>query len=159
MAVLLLTRPAWTSACCVSPLTAIAILVGGLFGLTSGLESSDISQASFPRVTRERSSPAPAPRFLRDTQKALRDLGHQPGPIDGVVGPRTRAALMSYQRAEGLPATGRLETETMARLDIHERLFRRTSHAPRRAAPIPAPAAPSAVLALLAADHEAAESP
>jgi Putative peptidoglycan binding domain len=68
--------------------------------------------------------PTPAPRFVRDAQRALRDLGYAPGPMDGIVGPRTREALRRYQRSEGLPTTGRLDVETMARLDVHQRLFR-----------------------------------
>lgn len=33
-------------------------------------------------------------------QQALKDEGFDPGPIDGIVGPRTNAALRDYQRAE-----------------------------------------------------------
>ncbi|MGH7316075.1 MAG: peptidoglycan-binding domain-containing protein [Candidatus Rokuibacteriota bacterium] len=65
----------------------------------------------------------PAPRFVREAQQALRDLGYRPGPVDGVVGPRTKGALAQYQRAEKIQVTGRLDAETMVRLDIHERLF------------------------------------
>jgi murein L,D-transpeptidase YcbB/YkuD len=66
---------------------------------------------------------APAPRFVREAQRALRDLGYQPGPADGVVGPRTKAALAAYQRSEKIAVTGRLDSETMVRLDIQKRLF------------------------------------
>ncbi len=46
-------------------------------------------------------------------QRALKDAGHNPGPIDGVVGRETLAAVASYQQKKGLP-TGGL---TMATLD------------------------------------------
>ena len=65
----------------------------------------------------------PEPRFVREIQRVLRDLGYRPGPIDGTVGPRTQAALTRYQRAEGIAETGYLDAETMVRLDIHERVF------------------------------------
>jgi hypothetical protein len=65
----------------------------------------------------------PEPRFVREVQRVLRDLGYRPGPIDGTVGPRTQAALTRYQRAEGIAETGYLDAETMVRLDIHERVF------------------------------------
>ena len=65
----------------------------------------------------------PAPRFVREAQQTLRHLGYQPGPADGVMGPRTKTALAQYQRAERIRVTGQLDAETMARLDIHERVL------------------------------------
>jgi hypothetical protein len=64
------------------------------------------------------------PRFIREAQRALGELGYRPGPIDGVVGPRTRDALARYQRSQKIPETGYLDAETMVRLDIHERVSR-----------------------------------
>jgi len=51
-------------------------------------------------------------------QQALKDEGHDPGPIDGVFGPRTRAALREYQKKEGLTATGRWDDATRAKLGV-----------------------------------------
>lgn len=39
-------------------------------------------------------------------QTALSQQGYYRGPIDGVVGPGTRAAIAAYQRDNGLPVTG-----------------------------------------------------
>jgi peptidoglycan hydrolase-like protein with peptidoglycan-binding domain len=36
---------------------------------------------------------------LMDIQRALQRAGHDPGPIDGIYGPLTRAAVRSYQQA------------------------------------------------------------
>jgi Putative peptidoglycan binding domain len=89
--------------------TAIVLqLAGGSYG--------------FARPARQ--AAAPAPRFVREAQQTLRQLGYQPGPIDGVVGPRTKSALAQYQRAERIKVTGQLDSETMARLDIQERVLR-----------------------------------
>jgi peptidoglycan hydrolase-like protein with peptidoglycan-binding domain len=49
-------------------------------------------------------------------QKALKQMGHDPGPIDGVMGERTREALRAYQAKQGLGATGRLDDATLAKL-------------------------------------------
>jgi peptidoglycan hydrolase-like protein with peptidoglycan-binding domain len=37
-------------------------------------------------------------------------------PVDGKMGPKTHAALMDFQKAKGLNATGRVDKETMAAL-------------------------------------------
>jgi peptidoglycan hydrolase-like protein with peptidoglycan-binding domain len=49
-------------------------------------------------------------------QKALKQSGHDPGPIDGVAGPRTTSALKAYQQANGLETTGQLDDATRAKL-------------------------------------------
>jgi peptidoglycan hydrolase-like protein with peptidoglycan-binding domain len=54
---------------------------------------------------------------IERVQTALKQNGHDPGPIDGVSGPRTTAALKAYQKAQGLEPTGRLDEATLAKLD------------------------------------------
>jgi peptidoglycan hydrolase-like protein with peptidoglycan-binding domain len=80
-------------------------------------------------ATRPGTTTQPAPRYVREAQRALRELGYEPGPADGVVGPRTREALLKYQRSERIAATGRLDPETMVRLDIQKRLFPKQARA------------------------------
>jgi Putative peptidoglycan binding domain len=53
---------------------------------------------------------------VRGAQQTLRDKGFDPGPIDGVMGPRTSAAVRDFQSKEGLTATGQLDADTRARL-------------------------------------------
>ena len=53
---------------------------------------------------------------VRSAQMALRDKGHNPGPIDGVMGPRTSAAVREFQQKENLTASGQLDAETRAKL-------------------------------------------
>jgi len=53
---------------------------------------------------------------VRAAQQALRDKGFNPGPIDGVMGPRTTAAVKDFQEKENLTVTGSLDAETNARL-------------------------------------------
>jgi peptidoglycan hydrolase-like protein with peptidoglycan-binding domain len=64
------------------------------------------------------------PPFVLEAQRALRDLGYDPGPLDGLISPQTRAALQKYQAAERLPVTGELDATTIERLDVYRRLFR-----------------------------------
>ena len=54
----------------------------------------------------------------RAAQGALKTQGFDPGPIDGRMGPRTKAALTDYQRKNDLPTTGMLDDATMSRLNV-----------------------------------------
>jgi peptidoglycan hydrolase-like protein with peptidoglycan-binding domain/DNA invertase Pin-like site-specific DNA recombinase len=45
-------------------------------------------------------------RQVREVQRKLRALGQRPGPVDGIYGPRTRAAIQRFQRTADRPATG-----------------------------------------------------
>ncbi|WP_372425489.1 peptidoglycan-binding domain-containing protein [Salinarimonas chemoclinalis] len=56
--------------------------------------------------------PAPDLRVAA-VQEALVALGHGPMTVDGLFGPATRAALESFERAEGLPVTGALDGATL----------------------------------------------
>ncbi|WP_439579599.1 trypsin-like peptidase domain-containing protein [Elioraea sp.] len=64
------------------------------------------------------SAPAQAPTEGRPAaaQRALAALGYDPGPPDGVIGPRTRHAITSFQRDQNLPVSGELDTSTLAAL-------------------------------------------
>ena len=53
---------------------------------------------------------------VKSAQQALAQAGHDPGSIDGVLGRQTVAALRAYQKANGLPETGRLDEPTLAKL-------------------------------------------
>jgi peptidoglycan hydrolase-like protein with peptidoglycan-binding domain len=54
--------------------------------------------------------------YVEEMQKALRAQGHDPGPIDGVIGPQTEAALRAYQKQHGLEETGRPNDPTLTKL-------------------------------------------
>ena len=56
--------------------------------------------------------PPPAAE-VSDAQQRLRGLGHYHGPIDGIWGPETQAAVERYQRNRGMMATARLDNSTM----------------------------------------------
>jgi hypothetical protein len=55
--------------------------------------------------------------LVKRMQVALRDHGHDPGPIDGIIGTRTLAALNSFQKSEGL-AVGGVTYESLDRLGL-----------------------------------------
>ena len=55
---------------------------------------------------------------IRKLQIALNEKGFNLGNPDGVWGPRTREALISFQRQQGFRATGQIDQETMAALGV-----------------------------------------
>lgn len=55
---------------------------------------------------------------VKAAQQSLRDHGFDPGPIDGIHGPRTTAAVRQYQKAQGLTVNGHLDSATTARLNV-----------------------------------------
>ena len=48
---------------------------------------------------------------IANVQRALRRLGYDPGPIDGILGTGTRMAIRSFQADHGLPVTGRVSEQ------------------------------------------------
>ena len=76
----------------------------------------------------------------RNMQQALQAKGYNPGPIDGIHGPRTSAALREYQKAEGLKVTGQMDGETRQRL-----MAGSASSSPAASPSTGAPASPSTV--------------
>ncbi|MEM1057822.1 MAG: peptidoglycan-binding domain-containing protein [Verrucomicrobiota bacterium] len=54
--------------------------------------------------------------LVRDVQGRLSALGYAVGEIDGYYGPNTAGALRAFQNDAGLPATGRINEETVAAL-------------------------------------------
>ncbi|MEM1088126.1 MAG: peptidoglycan-binding protein [Pseudomonadota bacterium] len=58
------------------------------------------------------------PNTIKSLQQALASRGLYRGSIDGIMGPRTRKALVEFQRGAGLPHAGYLTTDTMAALGV-----------------------------------------
>jgi peptidoglycan hydrolase-like protein with peptidoglycan-binding domain len=55
---------------------------------------------------------------VKEVQQALKDKGYDPGPVDGVMGAKTKEALKSFQNASNLPATGSLNAQTADKLGV-----------------------------------------
>lgn len=82
---------------------------------------------------------------VRKAQKRLQEVGFDPGPIDGLFGPQTQAALREFQSAHGLPQTGQLDASTRAALmdeDMPGAPGTATPGARPMGEPMPAPTTP-----------------
>lgn len=62
---------------------------------------------------------------IEAAQQALLDIGYAPGPVDGVIGGKTRRAIRAFQRREKLPVTGRLTNQTQSVLFAKQAEFKR----------------------------------
>lgn len=56
------------------------------------------------------------PADIRALQRHLIDLGYDPGQPDGMIGPKTRDAILAFQQDQDLPPTGLITAELMALL-------------------------------------------
>ena len=55
---------------------------------------------------------------IRQVQQALKKEGHDPGPVDGVMGEKTQQALRDFQKSKNLKVTGRLDDQTADALGV-----------------------------------------
>jgi hypothetical protein len=55
--------------------------------------------------------------IIKKIQKALANKGYQPGPVDGIMGAKTKAELFKFQKDENLP-NGNLSIETLEKLGV-----------------------------------------
>ncbi len=60
-----------------------------------------------------------AAEMAKDIQRALKNAGFYDGAIDGKIGPKTKAAIESFQKARGLTADGKVGPKTWAELSKH----------------------------------------
>jgi localization factor PodJL len=70
----------------------------------------------FNNVPWVRTSQGPSRSQVREAQTLLASLGYQVGTPDGVMGARTRTAIVEFERASGLNETGRVSGALINRL-------------------------------------------
>ena len=54
---------------------------------------------------------------VRKLQKNLKELGFNPGRVDGVFGPATKAAVIAFQKSKGMVADGNVEPKMLSALN------------------------------------------
>jgi peptidoglycan hydrolase-like protein with peptidoglycan-binding domain len=85
-------------------------------GLVLLLSAPSMAQdSSMSQNTSTTATPSP----VTAVQQKLNELGYEAGPNDGLMGPRTRAAIRRFQTDAGLPVTGRIDKELLAQLESY----------------------------------------
>ncbi len=99
----------------------IGTAVGGIAGLLTDKDDLDIGDPFWEWFRDGGSSQqlagSPGGGSVARTQEGLARLGYDPGPLDGVYGPRTAAAIREYQSDYGLPVTGQPSASLAARIE------------------------------------------
>ncbi len=75
-----------------------------------GSEAPTQQTAEAPTQQTAYADPA-SPELVRSIQSGLTELAYETGPVDGLVGPRTRGAIRQYQQDHGLLSDGRATKE------------------------------------------------
>ncbi|MGC2007457.1 peptidoglycan-binding protein [Trebonia sp.] len=76
---------------------------------TSPAQNVNPAQPTTPAVTPSAS--------VKKLQQELGQLNYYEGPVDGIMGPQTTAAITDLQRQAGLPQTGTMNAATQKALD------------------------------------------
>lgn len=97
----------------------MALIAGmGVTGLAacSNMTGGGASQSSHSMAA---TAPTVAPEMVKQVQSKLRDGGYyKQGPVDGVWGSGTEAAVRSFQRDHSLGSSGQLDVPTLQALNI-----------------------------------------
>lgn len=71
------------------------------------------------RHTESESAPAPTGDLIvQAVQQALGSAGYYSGPVDGVAGPQTRAAILAFERESGRAETGQATPDLIAAIEV-----------------------------------------
>lgn len=81
-------------------------------------KSGDPTQKSGDQMQKKGTMSGAADDGVKAVQEALKGKGHDPGPVDGIMGPRTSTALKEFQKSQGLRETGQLDAETRSKLEM-----------------------------------------
>jgi len=97
-----------------------AVLAVGTMGtgLAAGYGQQGAQQQPSQQQSSSQSQSSQNQQHVREVQQKLMQEGHDVGSIDGQFGPKTEAALRSYQQEEGLQATGQIDEQTLQKLGI-----------------------------------------
>ena len=104
----------------IGAVTGLTLLEGALLGAVAGGLTGALTDADFINLG--------DPIWAKNDRKAnrsatarvqagLAQLGYDPGPVDGVQGPKTTSAIRAYQRDNGLLVDGRPTRELAEHID------------------------------------------
>jgi Putative peptidoglycan binding domain len=98
---------------------AVVLLIGHSSTAPATVGSSTSSASANPSTRSPPLTPVPPVQpssAVVQLQRELGQLNYYEGPVDGLMGPQTIAAIKDLQRQAGLPQTGQMNAATQAAL-------------------------------------------
>jgi len=83
-------------------------------------ETAKEAGATAQEAKMERKAMAKGSEEIRKLQEALKTKGEDPGVVDGILGKKTHAALKTFQEANGLKGSGKLDDQTAQKLGVEK---------------------------------------
>lgn len=101
-----------------APAASLREMTSEATGADNFEQASDSAPAERPLAAVEPRRPPPLVELntVALAQSQLNALGYGAGPVDGILGPRTRAAIRRFQADTGLPTDGRMSDPLIAAL-------------------------------------------
>jgi len=105
-------------------LAGITALAFGQIAYAGGSAQKQGGMSSEPSARQEQpqqqsAAPGVEQSTIKQAQEKLSTKGHDVS-ADGVLGPKTQAAVKEFQEKEGIQASGQLDQETLAALGVSE---------------------------------------
>ena len=102
-------------------LLTVTLIVAGIIGgflLLSGSDAVAGEARSIYWETLQQQRIQAQYNLIKAVQRKLIENGYDPGPVDGMNGPRTQKALKAYQQDHGLVVDGILGSQTLRSLGL-----------------------------------------
>lgn len=108
----------WLSITRAFPVLALIALLAALWLPLPVSQAGDDMAAENSEMQKQLEAYQSTYNLVKAVQKRLDVWGYRPGPIDGIFGPETRAALMAFQKDNELRVDGLIGIETLRKLDL-----------------------------------------
>lgn len=121
-------------------IAAVVVLSGSLaltLGAARGAEAAPALGNVLLAQSAEEMSPQMRSALIRALQEELNAKGYGAGPVDGVTGARTRAAIRAYQRDAGLRVTGQPSKDLLDHMKFSSEATERREAPPPAASSTP----------------------
>lgn len=100
-------------------MAALALIAGSSGSALAGKAVGDMHpEEAYPDNIPPLFSPGPNADFIKQVQERLHAEGFDAGPVNGAFGTKTQAALVQFQLANTLPASGSLDSQTLLALGV-----------------------------------------